>query len=254
MANLTSQINKDINLSKEEILNDFYLINESRQISLLGRKEVFMGRAKFGVFGDGKELPQVAMAKVFQNGDIRSGYYRDQTFMMAINQLTSSQFFAQLYSNTDLSYEPHSGGRQMNCHFGTRMLNKNGDWKTLTDMKNSTSDLSCVAGQMPRLVGLGYASKLYRNNKKLKNNQNFSINGNEVAFGTIGDASTSEGHFWEAINAGGVLQIPLVMSIWDDGYGISVPSNTILQEMIYQKYYLDFKDQIKVKMVMNCLK
>ena len=224
MANLTSQINKDINLSKEEILNDFYLINESRQISLLGRKEVFMGRAKFGVFGDGKELPQVAMAKVFQNGDIRSGYYRDQTFMMAINQLTSSQFFAQLYSNTDLSYEPHSGGRQMNCHFGTRMLNKNGDWKTLTDMKNSTSDLSCVAGQMPRLVGLGYASKLYRNNKKLKNNQNFSINGNEVAFGTIGDASTSEGHFWEAINAGGVLQIPLVMSIWDDGYGISVPS------------------------------
>ena len=224
MANLTSQINKDINLSKEEILNDFYLINESRQISLLGRKEVFMGRAKFGVFGDGKELPQVAMAKVFQNGDIRSGYYRDQTFMMAINQLTSSQFFAQLYSNTDLSHAPHSAGRQMNCQFGTRMLNKNGDWKTLTDMKNSTSDLSCVAGQMPRLVGLGYASKLYRNNKKLKNNQNFSINGNEVAFGTIGDASTSEGHFWEAINAGGVLQIPLVMSIWDDGYGISVPS------------------------------
>ena len=183
-----------------------------------------MGRAKFGVFGDGKELPQIAMSKFFRNGDFRSGYYRDQTFMMAIDQLNANQFFAQLYAHTDVNFDPHSGGRQMNCHFGTRMLNSSGNWKTLTDMKNSASDVSCVSGQMPRIVGLGYASKLYRENKDLGQMHNFSINGNEVIFGTIGDASTSEGHFWESINACGVLQIPVVMSIWDDGYGISVPS------------------------------
>ena len=183
-----------------------------------------MGRAKFGVFGDGKELPQIAMSKFFRNGDFRSGYYRDQTFMMAIDQLNANQFFAQLYAHTDINFDPHSGGRQMNCHFGTRMLNSSGNWKTLTDMKNSASDVSCVSGQMPRIVGLGYASKLYRENKDLGQMHNFSINGNEVIFGTIGDASTSEGHFWESINACGVLQIPVVMSIWDDGYGISVPS------------------------------
>tara|TARA_B100002051_G_scaffold274116_1_gene314436 strand:- start:51 stop:2288 length:2238 start_codon:yes stop_codon:yes gene_type:complete len=164
------------------------------------------------------------MSKFFQNGDFRSGYYRDQTFMMAIDQLDSNQFFAQLYAHTDTSFDPHSGGRQMNCHFGTRMLNEKGDWKTLTDMKNSASDVSCVSGQMPRIVGLGYASKLFRSNKELSQMHNFSNNGNEVIFGTIGDASTSEGHFWESINACGVLQIPVVMSIWDDGYGISVPS------------------------------
>jgi len=224
MSDQLLQIDKKIKISKKEILEDFYLINESRQLSLLGRKEVFMGRAKFGVFGDGKELHQIAMSKVFENGDIRSGYYRDQTFMMAIDQLTPNQFFSQLYSHTDITKEPHSAGRQMNCHFATRMLNDSGEWKTLTDIKNSTSDISCVAGQMPRLIGLAYASKLYRNNSGLSNEQNFSINGNEVAFGTIGDAGTSEGHFWEAMNAAGVLQIPLVMSIWDDGYGISVPS------------------------------
>ena len=224
MSDQLLQIDKKIKISKKEILKDYYLINESRQLSLLGRKEVFMGRAKFGVFGDGKELAQIAMSKVFENGDIRSGYYRDQTFMMAIDQLTSNQFFSQLYSHTDVTKDPHSAGRQMNCHFATRMLNDSGEWKTLTDIKNSTSDISCVAGQMPRLIGLAYASKLYRNNSNLSNNQNFSINGNEVAFGTIGDAGTSEGHFWEAMNAAGVLQIPLVMSIWDDGYGISVPS------------------------------
>ena len=224
MSDQLLQIDKKIKISKKEILEDYYLINESRQLSLLGRKEVFMGRAKFGVFGDGKELAQIAMSKVFENGDIRSGYYRDQTFMMAIDQLTPNQFFSQLYSDTDVTKEPHSSGRQMNCHFATRMLNDSGEWKTLTDIKNSTSDISCVAGQMPRLIGLAYASKLYRNNSNLSNNQNFSINGNEVAFGTIGDAGTSEGHFWEAMNAAGVLQIPLVMSIWDDGYGISVPS------------------------------
>ena len=224
MSDKLLQIDKKIKISKKEILEDYYLINESRQLSLLGRKEVFMGRAKFGVFGDGKELAQIAMSKVFENGDIRSGYYRDQTFMMAIDQLTSNQFFSQLYSHTDVTKDPHSAGRQMNCHFATRMLNDSGEWKTLTDIKNSTSDISCVAGQMPRLIGLAYASKLYRNNSNLSNNQNFSINGNEVAFGTIGDAGTSEGHFWETMNAAGVLQIPLVMSIWDDGYGISVPS------------------------------
>ena len=224
MSDQLLQIDKKIRISKKEILEDYYLINESRQLSLLGRKEVFMGRAKFGVFGDGKELAQIAMSKVFENGDIRSGYYRDQTFMMAIDQLTPNQFFSQLYSDTDVTKEPHSSGRQMNCHFATRMLNDSGEWKTLTDIKNSTSDISCVAGQMPRLIGLAYASKLYRNNSGLSNNQNFSINGNEVAFGTIGDAGTSEGHFWETMNAAGVLQIPLVMSIWDDGYGISVPS------------------------------
>ena len=224
MSDQLLQIDKKIKISKKEILEDYYLINESRQLSLLGRKEVFMGRAKFGVFGDGKELAQIAMSKVFENGDIRSGYYRDQTFMMAIDQLTPNQFFSQLYSDTDVTKDPHSAGRQMNCHFATRMLNDSGEWKTLTDIKNSTSDISCVAGQMPRLIGLAYASKLYRNNSSLSNNQNFSINGNEVAFGTIGDAGTSEGHFWETMNAAGVLQIPLVMSIWDDGYGISVPS------------------------------
>ncbi len=217
-------IDKSLKVSKEEILNDYYLINESRNLSLIGRKEVFMGRAKFGVFGDGKELPQIAMSKFFRNGDFRSGYYRDQTFMMAIDQLNANQFFAQLYAHTDVNFDPHSGGRQMNCHFGTRMLNSSGNWKTLTDMKNSASDVSCVSGQMPRIVGLGYASKLYRENKDLGQMHNFSINGNEVIFGTIGDASTSEGHFWESINACGVLQIPVVMSIWDDGYGISVPS------------------------------
>ena len=217
-------IDKFLKISKEEILNDYYLINESRNLSLIGRKEVFMGRAKFGVFGDGKELPQIAMSKFFRNGDFRSGYYRDQTFMMAIDQLNANQFFAQLYAHTDVNFDPHSGGRQMNCHFGTRMLNSSGNWKTLTDMKNSASDVSCVSGQMPRIVGLGYASKLYRENKDLGQMHNFSINGNEVIFGTIGDASTSEGHFWESINACGVLQIPVVMSIWDDGYGISVPS------------------------------
>ena len=217
-------VNNSLKISKKEILDDFLLMNISRNISYIGRKEVFVGRAKFGVFGDGKELPQIAMSKFFQNGDFRSGYYRDQTFMMSINQLTPDQFFAQLYAHTDIKKDPHSGGRQMNCHFGSRLLNEKGEWKTQTDMMNSASDISCVSGQMPRIVGLAYASKLFRNNKNLSEMENFSTNGNEVIFGTIGDASTSEGHFWEAINACGVLQVPLVMSIWDDGYGISVPS------------------------------
>ncbi len=210
-------------LTAEEILKDYALVAESREASLLGRKEVFMGKAKFGIFGDGKEVAQVAMAKAFKNGDIRSGYYRDQTFMMAIGQLTTQQFFAQLYAHTDPKADPSSAGRLMNSHFATRMVNDKGEWKTLTDMKNSSADISCTAGQMPRLVGLAYASKLYRNNESLSELHDFSINGNEVAFGTIGNASTSEGHFWEALNAVGVLQLPLIMAIWDDDYGISVP-------------------------------
>lgn len=210
-------------ISKKEVLLDYKLAIESREASVIGRKEVFMGKAKFGIFGDGKELPQIAMAKFFQNGDWRSGYYRDQTFMMAIGQLTSQQFFAQLYAHTNVEAEPASAGRMMNGHFGTRYLNEKGEWQTQTDRKNSSSDISPTAGQMPRLLGLAYASKLYRNNKKLNDLKDFSINGNEVAFGTIGNASTSEGHFWETMNAAGVLQVPMVMSVWDDGYGISVP-------------------------------
>jgi TPP-dependent pyruvate/acetoin dehydrogenase alpha subunit len=182
-----------------------------------------MGKAKFGIFGDGKELAQIAMAKVFQNGDFRSGYYRDQTFMFAIEGLTIQQYFAQLYAHTSIEAEPASGGRLMNGHFASRLLDDSGNWKIQTEMKNSSADISPTAGQMPRLVGLAYASKLYRENKELHGLTDFSINGNEVAFGTIGNASTSEGHFYESINAAGVLQIPMVMSVWDDDYGISVP-------------------------------
>ncbi|WP_425391808.1 alpha-ketoacid dehydrogenase subunit alpha/beta [Ekhidna sp.] len=210
-------------VSKQEILNDYQLAVESREASVIGRKEVFMGKAKFGIFGDGKEIPQIAMAKYFQNGDWRSGYYRDQTFMMAIGQLNTKQFFAQLYAHTDVEADPASAGRMMNGHFATRYLNEKGEWMTQTDKKNSSADISPTAGQMPRLLGLAYASKLYRENKDLSEFEDFSIKGNEVAFGTIGNASTSEGHFWETMNAAGVLQVPMVMSVWDDGYGISVP-------------------------------
>lgn len=223
MSEKIANVDKIILPGKEEILADYQLAVESREASLTGRKEVFMGKAKFGIFGDGKEVAQLAMAKAFRNGDFRSGYYRDQTFMLAIGQLTLEQFFAQLYAHTDVDADPSSAGRLMNSHFGTRSLNKKGEWKTLTDMKNSSSDISPTAGQMPRLVGLAYASKLFRNNPDLAGFQDFSINGNEVAFGTIGNASTSEGHFFEALNAMGVLQVPVVMSVWDDEYGISVP-------------------------------
>ncbi len=214
---------KKTELNVAEILNDFKLACESREASLMGRKEVFMGKAKFGIFGDGKEVAQLAMAKVFKNGDFRSGYYRDQTFMLAIGQLTLQEYFAQLYAHTDVEAEPASGGRSMNGHFGNRLLDEEGKWKPQTAMKNSSADISPTAGQMPRLVGLAYASKLYRENPDLKGFEDFSINGNEVAFGTIGNASTSEGPFFEAINAAGVLQVPMVMSVWDDDYGISVP-------------------------------
>lgn len=215
------------NLSKEEfknaILEDYRIANISRETSLLGRREVLTGKAKFGIFGDGKEIPQLAMAKFFQNGDFRSGYYRDQTFMMAIGELDVAGFFAQLYANPDIEKEPASGGRSMNGHYATRSLDEKGNWKSLKDQKNSSADISPTAGQMPRLLGLAQASKVYKHNDKLPVDNLFSNQGREIAFGTIGDSSTSEGLFWESINAAGVLQVPIVMSVWDDGHGISVP-------------------------------
>lgn len=211
-----------VNINKETILGDYLLANTSRQLSTTGRKEVLTGKGKFGIFGDGKEIAQIALAKSFKNGDFRSGYYRDQTFMMAADLYSPEEHFAQLYGDTDLDYNPAHGGRLMNNHFATRSLDKNGDWKKLTEQKNSSADISPTAGQMPRLLGLAYASKLYRQNKDLHKYTDFSIKGNEVAFGTIGDSSTSEGHFFETLNAAGVLQVPLAMTIWDDGYGISV--------------------------------
>lgn len=207
---------------REEILRDYRLVNESREASLLGRKEVLTGKAKFGIFGDGKELAQVAMAKQFRNGDWRSGYYRDMTFMFAIGELTVQQWFAQLYAHADVKADPSSAGRSMNGHFATRSLDHRGEWKDLMAQPNSSPDMSPTAGQMPRLLGLAQASKVFRQNKALHGYTQFTDKGNEVAFGTIGDASTSEGHFWETMNAAGVLQVPLAMSVWDDGWGISV--------------------------------
>ncbi len=207
---------------KEEILRDYALVTVSREASLIGRKEVLGGKAKFGIFGDGKELAQVCMAKQFRNGDWRSGYYRDMTFMFAIGELTVQQWFAQLYAHADVKADPSSAGRSMNGHFATRSLDENGDWKDLMAQPNSSADISPTAGQMPRLLGLAQASKMFRNNPALHSYTQFSDKGNEVAFGTIGDASTSEGPFWETINAAGVLQVPMAMSVWDDGWGISV--------------------------------
>ena len=209
---------------RQEVLADYRLACISREASLLGRREVLTGKAKFGIFGDGKELAQIAMAKVFKNGDFRSGYYRDQTFMMAIAQMSTQQMFAALYGQTDVVEEPASGGRQMGGHFATRNLNEDGSWKNLMESKNSSADISCTSGQMPRLLGLAQASKVYRNHKDLQNWSSFTNKGNEIAFGTIGNASTSEGAFFETINAAGVLQVPMIMSVWDDGYGISVPA------------------------------
>ena len=206
---------------KAEVIKDYTIAVTSRECSLLGRREVLTGKAKFGIFGDGKEIPQLAWAKAFKNGDFRSGYYRDQTFMMAIGQLTIEQFFAGLYAHTDIKHDPMSAGRQMGGHFATHSLDENGAWNDLTKQKNSSSDISPTAGQMPRLLGLAQASKVYRNVKGI-DTTNFSDKGNEVAWGTIGNASTSEGLFFETINAAGVLQVPMVMSVWDDEYGISV--------------------------------
>lgn len=207
---------------KEEVFNDYKIARISRECSLLGRKEVLTGKAKFGIFGDGKEVPQLAMAKAFKNGDFRSGYYRDQTFMMAIGALNIQQFFAGLYGHADIEQDPMSGGRQMGGHFATHSLDENGNWKNLTQQKNSSADISPTAGQMPRLLGLAQASKIFREFPNSNIENKFSVGGNEVAWGTIGNASTSEGLFFETINAAGVLQVPMVMSVWDDMYGISV--------------------------------
>lgn len=209
---------------KDVLLTDYRIACESRQASLLGRKEVLTGKAKFGIFGDGKELAQIAMAKVFKKGDWRAGYYRDQTFAFATGITTTYQFFSQLYANPSIESDPASAGRQMNAHFATRILDDKGEWLSSLDKMNSSSDISTTGGQMPRLVGLALASKVYRNNPAIDHSSLFSNRGNEVAFGTIGNAATSEGVFFETINAAGVLQIPLAISIWDDGYGISVPA------------------------------
>ncbi|MBU4539271.1 MAG: thiamine pyrophosphate-dependent enzyme [Weeksellaceae bacterium] len=209
---------------KNNVLEDYKLGRISREMSYLGRREVLTGKAKFGIFGDGKELPQLAMAKVFKDGDFRSGYYRDQTFAMVIGAVTVESFFAQLYADTSVEREPASAGRQMNGHYATRSLNEDGSWKNLMAQKNISSDISPTAGQMPRLLGLAQASKIYKA-VKFEGSEKFSNGGNEVAFGTIGDASTAEGHFWETLNAACALQVPMIVSIWDDGYGISVPTH-----------------------------
>ncbi|HYE53491.1 MAG TPA: thiamine pyrophosphate-dependent enzyme [Chitinophagaceae bacterium] len=208
---------------REEVLKDYQVVCESRETSLLGRKEVLTGKAKFGIFGDGKEVPQVAMAKFFKPGDFRSGYYRDQTFMFASGLATVKQFFAQLYADPDVSHDPFSAGRQMNSHFATRLVDEDGNWLDLASRKNIASDIAPTAGQMPRSLGLAFASKAFRNIEGLHDLTSLSNHGNEVCFCTIGDASTSEGHFWETVNAAGVLQVPLAIFVWDDGYGISVP-------------------------------
>lgn len=226
---MTNQKLREFTLSAkpEEIISDYRLAYQSRQASIVGRREVMSGKAKFGIFGGGKELAQIAMAKAFRKGDFRSGYYRDQTFMLATGELTLKSFFAQLYAHTNGIDEPATAGRAMNAHFATRSLNKDGTWKNLLNIYNSSSDVSPVGSQMPRLVGLAYSSRLYRELgelKQIRDLQYFSQNGNEVAFGTVGNATCAEGMFWETINAIGVLKSPLLLSIWDDGYGISVPN------------------------------
>lgn len=208
---------------RNEVLKDYRIACQSRETSLLGRKEVLTGKAKFGIFGDGKEVAQVAAAKFFKPGDFRAGYYRDQTFMFAAGLANVEQYFAQLFSDPDINHDPFSAGRQMNAHFATKIVDENGQWLDLANRKNSSSDMAPTAGQMPRALGLALASKLFRNSPTFKKHKNLSDNGNEVCFCTIGDASTSEGHFWEAVNAAGVMQVPLAIFVWDDGYGISVP-------------------------------
>ncbi|MDQ6842998.1 MAG: thiamine pyrophosphate-dependent enzyme, partial [Bacteroidota bacterium] len=208
---------------KEEVLKDYRTVCESREASLLGRKEVLTGKAKFGIFGGGKEVAQVAMAKFFMPGDFRAGYYRDQTFMFSTGLATVEQFFSQLYADTDINNDPFSAGRQMNSHFATRFVDENGNWLPLAQLKNISADIAPTAGQMPRALGLALASKVFREVASLHDMTDLSNHGNEICFCTIGDASTSEGHFWETMNAAGVQQVPLAVFIWDDGYGISVP-------------------------------
>jgi pyruvate/2-oxoglutarate/acetoin dehydrogenase E1 component/TPP-dependent pyruvate/acetoin dehydrogenase alpha subunit len=230
-------------LEREAVLRDYHLVYLSRQVSLVGRREVMSGKAKFGIFGDGKEVAQIALARVFEHGDFRSGYYRDQTLILALDLVTVSQFFSQLYADTEPGVEIHSGGRQMNAHFASRSLNADGSWRNLTQQFNTAADMSPTAGQMPRLVGLGYASKLYRKLPAVPGFDHFSQNGSEIAFGTIGNASCAEGHFWEAVNAFGVLQIPVVLSIWDDGYGISVPNEYQITKSDISRTLAGFQDE-----------
>ncbi|MDR6944263.1 alpha-ketoacid dehydrogenase subunit alpha/beta [Mucilaginibacter pocheonensis] len=209
---------------KKIVIDDYRIGYESRQASLIGRREVLTGKAKFGIFGDGKEVAQLAMAKAFRAGDWRAGYYRDQTFMFATGMSNLKEFFAQLYANPDIEKDPASAGRQMNCHYATRFVNADGSWVNQAETMNCSSDISTTGGHMPRLLGLAYASKLYRQNKELEYLNQFSVSGNEVAFGTIGNGSTSEGLFFETFNAAGVLQVPMAISVWDDAYAISVPA------------------------------
>src|SRR3569833_2760122 len=206
------------------VINDYRIGYERRQASLLGRREVPTGKAKFDIFGDGKEVAQLAMAKAFRKGDWRAGYYRDQTFMFATGMSNLREFFAQLYAHPDIEKDPASAGRQMNCHYATRYVNADGTWANQAESLNCAADISTTGGHMPRLLGLAYASKLYRQNKELEYLRQFSVNGNEVAFGTIGNGATSEGLFFEAFNAAGVLQVPMAISVWDDAYAISVPA------------------------------
>jgi len=220
----TTSTSKDIAADLDTIINDYRLVYQSREVSLISKREVMSGKAKFGIFGGGKELPQIAMAKVFKKGDFRSGYYRDQTFMFAIGALSVTEYFAQLYAHADVEADPASAGRSMNAHFATRSLNMDGTWKNLMEQYNSSPDVSPTGSQMPRLVGLAYASRIYREIEELHRFKQFSDQGNEIAFGTIGNAATAEGMFWESINAIGVLQAPALISIWDDCYGISVSS------------------------------
>ena len=236
-ANLNDRLNA------EEIKKDYRIGYLSRQASLIGRKEVLTGKAKFGIFGDGKEVAQLAMARAFKKGDWRSGYYRDQTFMFATGACTIKQYFAQLFADTNLDHEPASGGRQMNNHFATRYVSADGEWTSQKDAFNTSSDISPTGGQMARLLGLAYASKIYRENYDLGGNVKFSVNGDEVAFGTIGNASTSEGLFWETMNAAGVLQVPLLMSVWDDEYGISVPARYQTTKQSISKVMDGFKSE-----------
>ncbi|MCU1228271.1 MAG: transketolase [Acidobacteria bacterium] len=233
--------------TRESILDDYRVAYRSRQASLIGRKEVLTGKAKFGIFGDGKEIAQLAMARAFRRGDFRSGYYRDQTFMFAIGAATLDEFFAQLYAHPDVDADPWSAGRSMNCHFATRSLDANGEWKELVEMYNTSADVSPTGSQMPRLVGLAYASKLYRELEELKPMTKFSRNGDEIAFGTIGNASCAEGMFWESINAAGVLQVPMLVSIWDDGYGISVANDFQLTKGHISELLKGFQRDPKLK-------
>src|SRR5688500_15240106 len=223
---------------RDEVLKDYRTACESREASLLGRKEVLTGKAKFGIFGDGKEVAQIAVAKFFQPGDFLSGYYRDQTLAFATGQATMEEFFSQLYADPDVAHEPHSGGRQMNAHFATEFVDKNGEWVELVNRKNIAAGLAPTAAQIPRAMGFALASKLFRNNPSLGHLAHLSNRGNEVCFATIGDASTSEGHFWEIVNAAGVLQVPLAIFVWDDGYGISVPK-------VYQTTKASISDALK---------